>query len=84
MNTVVIKIPSSGIRGDTKPLESAVELRKWCHEHVKKGWRSFFLGATEHNQQAMIDNNKVGFIGFSFDDPKEAMKFKLWAGNERG
>ena len=84
MNTVVIKIPSSVVPSQSKHLDAAVELRKWCHEHVKKGWRSFFLAATEHNQQAMMDNNKVSFIGFSFDDPKEAMKFKLWAGNERG
>jgi len=82
VKTVIIKIPSHAIPSQSKHLVSAVKLRKWCHEHVKNDWRSFFLASTEHTQQDQIDNNRVSFIGFTFDDPKEAMKFKLWAGNE--
>jgi hypothetical protein len=84
MNTVVIKIPSHAVPSQSKHLVAAVELRKWCHEHVKNGWRSFFMAATEHTQQAQMDMARASYIGFTFDDPKEAMKFKLWAGNERG
>ena len=85
MNTVVIKIPSSAIPSQSKHLEAAVELREWCHKHVKSEWRSFFLGATEHTEKAMTGNERHGFMGFTFDDPKDAFAFKLkWAGRENG
>ena len=84
MNTVVIKIPSHAIPSQSKHLESAVELRKWCHEYTKDGWGSFFMEATEHDQHAQVDA-RCSFIGFTFDDPKDAFAFKLkWAGNKHG
>lgn len=30
----------------------------------------------------MQADDGVGFVAFDFVDPKEAMKFSLWAGNE--
>ena len=85
MNTVVIKIPSHAVPGQNKHLESAVTLRKWCHEHVKNNWRSFFIGATEHTQRHNMDNDRYGFIGFTFDDPKDAFAFKLkWSDYKHG
>lgn len=77
MNTVVIKIPSHAIPSQSKHLEAAVKLRKWCHEYSKDDWRSFFMAATEHNQQAQMDNARASFIGFTFDNPKDAFAFKL-------
>jgi len=84
VKTVVIKIPSHPILSHSKHLESAVKLRKWCHEHIKNDWCSFFLEATAHEENAQLDYKLVVFIGFKFEDSKEAMKFQLWAGNEHG
>jgi len=41
------------------------------------------MAATEHDQQAQLDNARASFIGFTFDDPKDAFAFKLkFAGNK--
>lgn len=80
MKTVVIKIPAHVVPKSSKRLKVAVRLRKWCHDHVHNGWHSFFLDATDESKQA--NSTYTGFIAFNFTDPKEAMKFMLWAGSE--
>jgi hypothetical protein len=74
--TVVVKIRDSAIVQDDNALKDACELRKWCHANIKCEWFSYFLHTTDENRM----ENSVGFVAFEFSDPKEAMKFKLWAG----
>lgn len=79
METVLIKIPGRVVPNPSKHLVMACKLRKWCHDHVNNGWHSFFLDATEENK---LESTYTEFIAFKFTDPKEAMKFRLWTGDE--
>lgn len=79
METVVIKVPAHIVSSASQHLKAACRLRKWCHNHINNGWHSFFLDATDENKN--YNTNYTGFIAFNFTDPKEAMKFRLWAGN---
>lgn len=80
METVVIKIPAHVIPRLNRHLKAACRLRKWCHDHINNGWHSFFLNATDENKYH--HDEYAGFIAFHFTDPKEAMKFRLWAESE--
>lgn len=73
---VVVKIRDSAIVQDANALKDACELRIWCHANTKCEWFSYFLHTTDENRMS----NGVGFVAFEFSDPKEALKFKLWAG----
>lgn len=77
MKTVVIKIPHHIVPAQSPHFAAACELRAWCREHIQNGWSSYFLATTIYNHQ----ERSTGFIAFDFKDPKEAMKFSLWAGN---
>ena len=72
---VLVKIRDSAIVTDTTALKDACELRTWCHAHTKCEWFSYFMQTTQENRM-----NGIGFVAFEFSDPKEALKFKLWAG----
>lgn len=60
---------------DRTSLSEMCSLRRWCYNHVRCNWRSYFMGTSDHNRM-----NGVGFVVFEFDDPREHLKFKLWVG----
>lgn len=79
MKTVTIKIPAYIIPGINNPqLVAVCELRKWCREHIRNGWHSYFLTSPAD----ILQDKQISFAAFNFTDPKEALKFQLWAGNE--
>lgn len=78
--TVIIKIPAHIVPSMSRHLTAVCRLRKWCHAHINNGWHSFFLDATSDNKYH--HDEYTGFIAFNFTDPKEAMKFRLWAESE--
>lgn len=75
MSAVIIKIADTIIKQDRTALKEMCHLRSWCYANVKNGWHSFYLDATD-----VACMNGVGFIAFEFNDPKEQMKFQLFAG----
>lgn len=75
MSIVVVKINDCAIPSESDAVKDHCELRTWCHSYVKGKWHSYFLHTTEENLR-----DGVGFVAFNFADPKEALKFKLWAG----
>jgi hypothetical protein len=52
-------------------MEKIVVLREWCHEHIKKGFRSYPIG---------LADKTTYFTVFEFDCEKEAMLFQLYVG----
>jgi len=75
-NRIIVKINDSAILSENWALKDHCELRKWCHINTKCKWHSYFVGTTDDNR-AM---RGVGLVVFEFGCPKEALKFKLWAG----
>lgn len=75
MNTVIVKLPYSSISEEHWP--GTHELRQWCHKHLNEDWRSYYIdrdlgmageGAADHI-----------YLVFEFENPKEALKFRLWS-----
>lgn len=60
---------------DRTALKEMCDLRSWCYEYIRNGWCSYFLNTTDE-----CKINGIGWVAFDFQDPKEAMKFKLRTG----
>lgn len=74
MKSVLVKIPF-GVSDD--PLDwgytnELKELRTWCYKNTRFPWCTYELSGDERSVQR--------FIIFEFNNNKEAMKFKLYAG----
>ena len=60
---------------DRTALGELCSLRTWCYDHVKNGWCSYYLCATDD-----CKINGIGWVAFDFEDPKESLKFQLTTG----
>ena len=76
-NNVIVKVHDTPvINAEDFAFIDHCKLRKWCHANVKCEWNSYHIHTSDDNRAV----RGVGFVVFEFACPKEALKFKLWAG----
>lgn len=75
---VISIVRKTGALGQRLPSNMALllELRAWCRDNAKYPWKTYHLQQTEYVDFA----SRYDFIVFEFDDPKDAMLFRLYTG----
>ena len=61
-----------GTIDDSGTVNQLLELRQWCAQNIKQGWRTYPLTAGGGKEKQ--------FIVFEFDSKKDEMLFRLYTG----
>lgn len=61
-----------GTIDDSESINQLLQLRKWCDQNLKQGWRTYPLTAGGGKDKC--------FIVFEFDSKKDEMLFRLYTG----